>query len=258
MGSPFKKPKYLYHSAIGGSCWGGSAPPIPKVIVIGSNVIFEAGTTTGPAPWGEASLVKVTAGAEDSLKIFMSNAGCATLDYATLKALSDLNKDKKGKNLQSADLESEMIEVVGMRYPGDPLLVARLDIAIIPEGSFKKKTDMSFSVVSLGMYTLQPVLLSFISGQGLLPESILPSLSHETSLAIFLVFHVFNALVAMVCKFTAKFPDLETFRVIMKSYEECEGKQIRVAKNESNSIDRLNTLAWLLLRSAQRTFLTTL
>eukprot|EP00518_Triparma_eleuthera_P005816 CAMPEP_0182466628 /NCGR_PEP_ID=MMETSP1319-20130603/12406_1 /TAXON_ID=172717 /ORGANISM="Bolidomonas pacifica, Strain RCC208" /LENGTH=726 /DNA_ID=CAMNT_0024666647 /DNA_START=16 /DNA_END=2196 /DNA_ORIENTATION=+ len=225
VGSPFKKPRYLYHSNEGGTCWGGSAPPIPKVIVCGDKVILEAGSSARSAPWGEASAVTISAGAKDSLKIFLSNGGCTTLDLAALRSLSELNTNMKGKDIQGASLEGEKVEVVGMRYPSDPLLVARIDVAVVPEIAPNKQSGSDaagLSVVPMGLKALQPLLLAVVSSQGLLPESILPSLGQQAAFVIFLVFFAMDAAIDLARRYLSKPPPRESFKVVLKSYEESE------------------------------------
>ncbi|GMH75060.1 hypothetical protein TrST_g4992 [Triparma strigata] len=219
IGSPFKKPKYLYHSSLGGNCWGGSKAPIPKVVTCGSKVIFETGSTE-KAPWGEASVLKVSVGGGDAVKIFLSNGGCATIDDKSLEEMAKDNEGYRKKSLTGVELESTKVEVVGMRYPGEPLLVARLDVAVVPEG--KAATKNCFSIVKTGFYAVQPVLLAAFSGANILPAQVMPHLSHQNAFAVWAFFAFFDSVSLFFSNFIAKGDAPMTYRVVLKSYEESE------------------------------------
>ncbi|GMH55555.1 hypothetical protein TL16_g01935 [Triparma laevis f. inornata] len=192
---------------------------ITGVVTCGSKLVFETGSSSSQAPWGEASLLTVSAGNFDSLKIFLSNGGCTTLDAKQLKSMADANKSHSGKSLDGVGLESEKVEVVGMRYPGDPLLVARLDVAVVSEG--KTRPPNSFSIVKTGFYAVQPVLLAAFSTANILPQ-IMPRLSHQNAFAVWAFFAFFDSVSLLLSKFVVKNDKPMTYRVVLKSYEESE------------------------------------
>jgi len=140
---------FLYHSDIGGSCWGGSAAPITVVICCGKRIynrvpssrardrlstnvgaelrqpsVFDSSVDND---FGEHNQTFVDVSSKEDVSIYLSNAGVCNLSHEDLLRLS---------------VEGEMswVDVFGTRYSGAPdNLSAKLAVKV---SEVKEKHDI--------------------------------------------------------------------------------------------------------------------
>jgi len=110
VGSPFKKPKYLFHSQMGGTCWGGAAPPEPTLITCSGRLAKSLGET-GDASWGEAGSIEVQVAEKGTVEIHLTNGGRCSIHYEKLVEMAKLNATSEEKELKASDLEGEKVRL---------------------------------------------------------------------------------------------------------------------------------------------------
>ena len=221
VGSAFKKPKYLYHSDKGGTCFGGAAPPVPHVITCGTRVIKT--DDLGDAAWGETGAFQFTMSKGEVLTIFLTNGGRSEIGYDKMQELASLNSSKEAApDTKGLDLDGDLVEATGMRYPGCPALVARITVAALHTEQTPSKKESEFDLVERGAtYILQPLALFLYSTR----------MSKGFSLPIDQIFRVcfiLNAVPFVVsflsescASFIARKRKTEkSFHFVLKSYEE--------------------------------------
>ncbi len=203
VGSPHKRPKYLYHSDLGGACYAGSAPPIPAAVSVGTTLIQSSSFN-----WNEKMVARVTS--DSFVKIFLTNAGTASVTAAELLELASSSSEGK-------------IDVTGMRYPGDPSLKARINIGVevtsdsAPSASLTSSPPLALVAATLA---LPPILLPH-----LLPRLPLPSFSETISTSDYFIISAFTAIFMTVlsqlfARIVTKSPQASSYTITLKSYEE--------------------------------------
>ena len=233
VGSPFKKPKFLYHSEMGGSCWGGACAPSPTLISCSGRVVKSF--NSNDAPWGEAGAVQVSVGEKDAVSIYLTNGAKCSIDYSRIDEMAALNTSSEGKEYKGIKLEGEKVDVMGYKYSGDPLLVCRVTVAAVrkPKASSSAASGSANGSNSLlttaATLALQPmalmaasVLSSSSSGFFSPFSSYFPSLSTEQGFVICLLFNAVPFLPYAVTTLFAKKPKAKTFDIFLQSYEESE------------------------------------
>jgi len=222
IGKAFNLPKYLYHSNLGGSCWGGAKPPIPTTILVGDKA------TVKSEEFGKKNVTSITVSPTDTVTVQLTNGGTVVLPAATLAEIAANNKGKSGD-----DLAPDLIECTGMRYPGDPLLICRVAVAAtvvsesIPKSSAKPYSAQGV-ILTMALLALQPLLLQRFTNMTSIPFTDLkftpsiPSLGMEQATALCIIVNSIFLLQPLINKLTTKRTPTTTYNLHLLSYEESE------------------------------------
>lgn len=177
--------------------------------------------------WDRQAKTRVSCAAGGSVEVLLSNGGRVQLPYELLVELGNNNDGGGGAgDVRAEDVRAEPVDCRGMRYPGDPELISRVGVGVVPvagaaagPGTYAGNT----ATVLFAAAAVQPFLLTAASSYASPYLPLLPPLPIELSFGISLLLNAVLALFFHAAKFVGpKPPAARDFDLFLLSYEESD------------------------------------
>ena len=165
---------FLYHSKHGGACYAGGAPPVPTAIMTEGRVVASSFTSLWDAKFGVGSnattIVRRKAvpkkknpecfSPNEGIQILLSNGGMCNITDAEIDVLAASNSTG-GEKVKRTE-----VKVTGMKYPGDPQLLAKVEVSLVKKKNVEEKGGGLMMIsVPIMILSVVGVAVSFLYGK---------------------------------------------------------------------------------------------